>query len=44
MGRRSVNVDSILRLDPASPVRLDPGVGYQAIWTQKVVGALFATS
>jgi hypothetical protein len=44
VGRRSVNVEGTLRLDPASPVKLDPGVGYQAIWTQKVVGALFATS
>jgi hypothetical protein len=44
VGRRSVNVETALRLDPASPVKLDPGVGYQAIWTQKVVGALFATS
>jgi hypothetical protein len=44
VGLRSVNVAGTLRLDPASPVKLDPGVGYQAIWTQKVVGALFATS
>lgn len=44
VGRRSVNVDGTLKLDPASPVRLGPGVGYQAIWSQQVVDALYATS
>jgi hypothetical protein len=44
VGRRTVDVDSDVTLDPSSPVRLDPGVGYQAIWTQKVVDELYATS
>ncbi|MCW6011194.1 CU044_5270 family protein [Micromonospora sp. CPCC 205371] len=44
VGRRSVNVNSTLTLDPASPVRLDPGVTYQATWSQQVVDELYATS
>jgi hypothetical protein len=42
VGRRSVDVDGTVTVDPASPVRLGPGVTYQATWTQAVVDALYA--